>query len=148
MSSEENTAKIEAGFAFVNERNIDGFLSLLEPEFKLNLIMKPDMLQQAHGTLQGPDGFRYYLNLLYTAFPDYLMQQVSIRAHGNMVYQEIVIRGNHLGDFVLPNGIKIPPTRMKIEIPVEVYHTFDADGRFLSSTGYANLIDVVKQFKL
>jgi hypothetical protein len=42
--------------------------------------------------------------------------------------------------------MEIPPTRLRVAIPVEVFHTFDANGRFLNSTGYANLIDVLKQF--
>ena len=147
MPSQENMAKVEAGFTAVNKRDVETFLALLDPTFKLQLILKPEVLQ-AHGDLAGPEGFRYYLNLLYTAFPDYLMEQTKITAQGNMVYQEITIHGSHLGDFVLPNGLKVPPTGLRIAIPVEVYHTFDPSGRFLSSTGYANLIDVFKQFGL
>jgi len=147
MGSQENMAKVEAGFKAVNNRDVETFLALLDADFKLQLILKPELLQ-AHGDLKGQEGFRYYLNLLYTAFPDYLMEQTKIAAHGNMVYQEITIHGNHLGDFILPTGMKIPPTGLKIQIPVEVYHTFDVAGRFLSSTGYANLIDVFKQFGL
>jgi predicted ester cyclase len=145
VSPQDNANKIEAGFKAVNERDIETFLALLEPSFKLQLILKPELLQ-GKGTLHGLDGFRYYLNLLYTAFPDYVMEQVNITARGNMVYQEIIIHGTHQGEFELPNGMKIPPTGLRINIPVEVFHTFDAQGRFLSSTGYANMIEVFKQF--
>ncbi len=145
MSSQDNIAKVQAGFKLVSERNFEAFLALLEPDFKLQLILKPEVLQ-AHGDLRGLEGFRYYLNLLATAFPDYVMEEVTIRAHGNMVFQEIILRGTHLGDFILPNGIKIPPTRLRVQVPSEVFHTFDPQGRFVSSTGYANLIDVLRQF--
>lgn len=145
MSSEANVAKITAGFKAVNDRDFDAFLALLEPDFKLNLVLKPEMLQ-AHGEMQGREGFKYYLNLLNTAFPDYVMEQVSINAHGNMVYQQINLRATHLGNFILPNGIKIPPTGLRVMIPTEVYHTFDQNGAFKSSTGYANLLDVMRQF--
>ncbi len=145
MSPQDNLHKIQAGFKAVNERDIEAFLALLDPSFRLQLIVKPEVLQ-AHGTLEGLEGFRFYLNLLYSAFPDYSMEETRITAYRNMVYETITIRGTHKGDFQLPNGIKVPPTGLKVTIPVEVYHTFDDEGRFLSSTGYADLIDVLKQF--
>jgi predicted ester cyclase len=145
MSPEDNLSIVEAGFKAVTERDVEAFLALLDPSFQLHLILKPELLQ-THGTLHGIEGFRYYLNLLFTAFPDYEMELVGITSHGNMVYQQLVIHGTHKGEFELPNGMKIPPTGLRVNIPVEVYHTFDQDGRFLSSTGYANIIEVLKQF--
>ncbi len=64
-----------------------------------------------------------------------------------MVYQEFVILGTHSGPLLLPNGVRLPPTGMKIRLPVEVFHTFNSEGGFVSSTGYANLLDIMKQFK-
>ena len=74
------------------------------------------------------------------------MDQIELRASGNMVYHEIVIHGTHKVAFILPNGIQVPPSGMKVDLPIEVYHTFDPAGRFISSTSYINLLDVLKQF--
>jgi hypothetical protein len=41
----------------------------------------------------------------------------------------------------------MPPTGLKIRLPVEVFHTFNNQGGFVSSTGYVNLLDIMKQFK-
>ena len=112
---------------------------------KLQVIIKPLALHQ-QGTFNGKEGFRYYLNLLFTSFPDFHMDQVTLRAEGNMVYHEVVIHGTHEVAFTLPNGLEVPPTHTRVNLPIEVYHTFAPDGRFLSSTGYINILDVVRQF--
>ncbi len=41
MSAEDNARKIESGVTAVNARDIPGFVKLLEPGFKLHLILKP-----------------------------------------------------------------------------------------------------------
>lgn len=145
MSVDDNLRKIEAGFAAVSARNIDGFLAILDPDFRLQVIIKPLALHQA-GTFNGKDGFRYYLNLLFTSFPDFQMDQGVLQANGNKVYHEMVIHGTHEVAFTLPNGIQVPPSHTRINLPLEVFHTFDAEGRFMSSTCYINILDVVRQF--
>jgi len=147
MSAQDNIAKVEAGLKAVNEHGIDEFVALLEPDFKLQLILEP-ATSQSPGAANGRDGFRAYLWLLFSAFPDFRMEQVRISAHGNKVYQEIIVYGAHLGEFVLPNGLKIPPTGLEVRILVEIYHTFNESGGFISSTGHAKLVDVLKQFGL
>ena len=146
MSSEENLRKVEAGLVAVNIRDVETFLALLDPEFQLKLVLKPDMVNQ-EGAHNGKEELRAQINQVYSVFPDYQMEQVVLRAHGNMVYHEVIVRGTHQGGFTLPNGVTIAPTGRRVEIPVEVYHTFDPTGRFLSSTVYVNLLDVLKQFQ-
>jgi predicted ester cyclase len=145
MSAEDNLNRIVAGFEAVSARDIDKFLSYLDPDFRLQVILKPLALHQ-QGTFNGKEGFRYYLNLLFTSFPDFHMDQIALRANGNMVYHEIVIHGTHQAAFTLPNGIVVPPSGMRVELPLEVYHTFDPTGRFISSTSYINLLVVLIQF--
>jgi predicted ester cyclase len=146
MGAEENKKKILDGLKAVNERDVEGFIRLLEPGFKLYLITKPEQLLPP-GSISGAEGFGTYLNMLYTAFSDIDFWQVKIEAHGNMVHQEFVIIGQHTGPLQLPNGMKLPPTGFKIRLPVEVFHTFNNEGGFVSSTGYVNLLDIMKQFK-
>ncbi len=137
--------KVEAGLAAVNARDVAGFIRLLEPGFKLYLIVKPEQLMP-QGQISGPEGFASYLNMLYTAFPDVHLQQESLKANGNIVHQELVIQGRHSGALVLPNGKVLPPTGLRVQIPTEVFHTFNDQGGFVSSTGYANLLDIMRQF--
>jgi predicted ester cyclase len=147
MAEKENIAKIETGLAAVNARDVAGFTRLLEPGFKLHLLIKPEQLMP-HGQKSGADAFADYLNMLYTAFPDFHIEQVNIRAGGNMVHQEVKIHGAQRGPLALPNGITLPPSGMQVNIPVEVFHTFNASGGFIGSTGYVNLLDIARQFRL
>jgi len=146
MTAEDNKNKILAGTTAVNNRDIEGFTRLLEPGFKLFLIVKPERLLP-HGKVSGTEGFSTYLGMLYTAFSDAIFQQKSVQAQGNMVHQEFLIIGKHTGPLLLPNGIELPPTGLNIRLPIEVFHTFNNEGGFVSSTGYANLLDIMKQFK-
>jgi predicted ester cyclase len=146
MTAQDNLNRVLAGLTAVNNRDVQGFVDLLEPDFKLYLILKPEQLLP-QGRVSGPEGFATYLNMLYTAFSDVVFKQVGIQANGNMVHQEFIILGRHNGPLVLPTGITIPPTGRKINLPIEVFHTFSEQGAFISSTGYANLLDVLKQFR-
>ena len=147
MSANDNIKKIEAGVAAVNARDMNRFVQLLEPGFKLHLLVKPEQLMP-QGEKSKPEAFRAYLEMLYGAFPDFHVEQINIRGNGNMVHQELVIHGTHTGTLNLPNGTHIPPTRLRIKIPCEVFHTFNAAGGFIASTGYVSLLDILKQFKL
>ncbi len=145
MSAQGNLNKVVAGLTAVNNRDVAGFLRMLESGFKLYLIVKPEQLM-AQGQISSPQGFGTYLQMLYAAFPDLCFQQVGIRANGNMVYQELIILGTHQGPLELPNGTLMNATGIRVHIPAEVYHTFDDQGGFISSTGYINLLDIMKQF--
>ncbi len=145
MSAQDNLNKVVAGLTAVNAQDVTAFMQLLEPGFKLYLIIKPERLMPK-GQISGPQGFGSYLHMLYTAVPDINFQQVGIRASGHMVYQELVILGMHSGPLELPNGTVVNPTGIRVRLPAEVYHTFDDRGGFISSTGYVNLLDVMKQF--
>ena len=142
MGAEDNLRTVEAGFAAVNAHDLDGFIALLDPEFRLQLVFKPPMVQQ--GDLNGREELRRVLSLTNSAFPDYQMEQVALRANGNMVYHELMVRGTHQANLTLPNGVTVQPTGRRVEMPVEVYHTFDPAGRYMSSTIHVNLLDVLK----
>jgi predicted ester cyclase len=135
-----------AGLTAVNKRDINGFIQLIEPDFKLHLILKPERLLP-QGQLSGREGFATYLTMLYNAFSDIRFEQENLNANGNMVYQQLRVIGTHTGPLVLPNGVELPATRLKIRMPTEVFHTFNNQGGFMSSTGYANLMDIMQQFK-
>jgi predicted ester cyclase len=146
MAEQDNIRKVEAGVTAVNARDMDGFVRLLEPGFKLHLLVKPEQLMP-QGQKSQPEAFREYLEMLYEAFPDFKVEQTGIRGSGNMVHQELFIHGTHTGTLNLPNGTRIPPTRLRIRIPCEVFHTFNAAGGFIASTGYVSLLDLAKQFR-
>jgi predicted ester cyclase len=135
-----------AGLTAVNKRNINKFVQLIEPDFKLHLIIKPERLLP-QGQFSGRKDFVAYLTMLYNAFSDIHFEQENLNANGNMVYQQLRVIGTHTGPLVLPNGVELPATRLKIRMPTEVFHTFNNEGGFISSTGYANLMDIMQQFK-
>jgi len=146
VTTQDNLDKVVAGLEAVNKRDIESFVLLLGPDFKLYLIVKPERLLPT-GKVSGPEGFAGYLKMLFTAFSDVVFEQTNLQANGNMVHKEFLIRGKHDGPLELPNGITIPPTRRKIRLPVEVFHTFNEQGDYINATGYANLLDIMKQFK-
>ena len=145
MTTQENMDKVLAGLDAVNRRDIKAFVSLLSPDFKLYLIVKPERLLP-QGQISGGDGFATYLRMLYAAFTDVIFEQKHLQANGNMVHQEFLIRGKHNGPLQLPNGVTIPPTNRKVHLNVEVFHNFNDQGEYVSATGYANLVDIMKQF--
>ena len=146
MSTQDNMSKVTAGLTAVNTQDVDGFVRLLEPGFKLFLIVKPERLLP-QGQVDGADGFGEYLKMLYAAFENVRFEQQSLSANGNMVYQELLVAGKHSGPLMLPNGLEVPPTQLQINMKTEVFHTFNNQGGFLSSTGYANLDDLVETFQ-
>ena len=146
MGTQENMDKIVAGLMAVNNRDLKGFTSFLEPGFKLYLMVKPELLMPK-GQVDTPEGFASYLEMLYTAFPNGYFAQKKIQANGNMVYQEIMLLGVHNGALELPSGIVLPATGLKVKLPIEVFHTFNNQGGFVSSTGYVNLLDIMNQLK-
>jgi predicted ester cyclase len=146
MGIQANMDKVVAGLQAVNNRNLLGFTSLLEPGFKLFLMVKPELLMPK-GQVSTPEGFAKYLNMLYTAFPKGNFAQKKITANGNMVYQELMLLGVHEGILELPSGVALPATGLKVKLPIEVFHTFNIQGGFICSTGYVNLLDIMHQFK-
>jgi predicted ester cyclase len=146
LTTRDNLAKVTAGLTAVNKRDIDRVVQLIEPDFKLHLILKPEQLLP-QGQLSGRDGFATYLAMLYKAFSDMRFEQENLNANGNMVYQQLRVIGTHTGPLVLPTGIELQATRLKVRMPAEVFHTFNSEGGFVSSTGYANVIDIMQQFK-
>jgi predicted ester cyclase len=144
MSAEDNLRRVKLGFDAVNEHHIDAFIDLLDPEFRFQMVMRPQMLQTG-GTINGPEGLRHYLNLFLTGFPDFHLEEISLRASGNMVYYEVIAHGTHTQGIPIPNSITIPATGQRVKIPVEVYHTFDTAGRYISTTVHVDIVDVIKQ---
>ena len=75
MTTQENLEKVLAGLDAVNQRDIQSFIALLSPDFKLYLIVKPERLLP-QGRISGADGFATYLSMLYTAFSDVVFEQI------------------------------------------------------------------------
>ena len=99
MSAEENKALVRHVVEYWNQRDLDGYLSLLAPEYVEHL----------------PDGdvrleeLKQYAGTFFNAFPDIKFTIEDIVAEGDMVAVRIRWRGTHRGEFmgISPSGNKI-----------------------------------------
>ena len=65
----------------------------------------------------GPDGFRQWLEMFRTAFPDARADLTEVIHEGTRVAIEYVGRGTHDGPFTTPSGA-IPPTGRSAELRI------------------------------
>jgi steroid delta-isomerase-like uncharacterized protein len=96
----------ELAVRFYNEALNKGNLELL------NNIMSEDFIDynSSSGQLQGLEGFKKFLNMVITAFPDLQIEIEDILAEGNKVIARLIITGNQSGSLG-----KIPPSNRKAE---------------------------------
>ncbi len=146
MPDQNSLAKIEAGIAAVNAQDVDGLLGLLEPGFQLNVILKPEQLLPP-GQISGGQAIGEYLAMIFSAFPDFHLESRSLNGDGDLVHQQVVAHGTHLGLLTLPDGKLLSATRIQVQLPVEIFHSFNVSGGYVASTSYVNLLDVMRQFR-
>ncbi len=147
MSEQDNRATIQDLVAGFNAHDLDQFLRPFAPGFRMHVILKPEQLLPP-GQLTNPAAYAAYLLMLFAAFPDLLVETFSLEASAQMVYHQIIVHGTHRGPLTLPNGRTLQPTGFFIDLPMEIFHSFDAAGHYVASTSYVNLLDVMHQFRL
>jgi steroid delta-isomerase-like uncharacterized protein len=100
MSTEDNKALVRRGFEAVNQKKLAVFDELLNPDV---------VLHNASTTVQGLEGYKQFLSMLITAFPDLQFTIEDMIAEGDFVVVRYTTRSTHQGNFM-----GIPPTGKQV----------------------------------
>jgi steroid delta-isomerase-like uncharacterized protein len=90
MSTEENEALVQRGFALVSAQDVAAF----------DTFIAPDYVNYAFPQGRGPEGMRQVMGMFYTAFPDMNVTIEDMVAEGDKVASRGYFSGTHNGDFM------------------------------------------------
>jgi len=105
MPTEQNKAALVRLYEeAINKGNLAVLSEIIAPEYVY------------HGVggieLKGPEGFRQYIAMLRTAFPDLKFTLVNVVAEGDYVAHRFTLTGTHKGDLrgIAPTGKRVTAT--------------------------------------
>ena len=87
--SQENVELAQQAFDAFNRRDIGAFLALMAPD-----VVAESRLVAMEGGYHGHDGIRHWWQSLLGAFPDYTLETVEAREHGNLTLTTLRGRGH------------------------------------------------------
>ncbi len=134
MSVEENKAMVRR---IIEEAVNKGNLAVIDE------IMAPNYVYHFPGMeIKGPDGFRQFVTMMRTAFPDLNVTIDEIIGEGNFVASRLILRGTLKGEFM-----GMAPTGRKIEFPEAVFVLFEG-GKEVEAWPYADTQSMFQQLGL
>ena len=92
MSEKENIQIAEKQIAALNARDLDQYLSRIDPSYVGESETSP-------GPIRGPEGARQAISMLFAAFPDLRIEADQILASGDHVVARLRLSGTHKGNF-------------------------------------------------
>lgn len=106
---EANIEVLKSAFSYLNAANIGGCLSLMRPDFIINLAEMPFQKR-------GHKAWRSHAEYLFTALPDVKVHIDDIFAADDKVAVRVRIKGTHLGEFLgsAPTGKVIEYTSHEV----------------------------------
>ena len=108
----DNAAIIHDLYDAFNDHDLDRIAAMVSEDFEL-----VDFAADGQ-VFRGPEGFRQWLQIFLTAFPDAKVEVTNVvTASEGRVFTEHTGRGTHTGPLVGPSGT-IPPTGRKGELPI------------------------------
>ena len=128
MSVEENKAKVRKVIeAVINLKNLD----------LLDDLSAPNYVDHTHQL--NLEGVKQYMNLLFTAFPDWHETIEDIIAEGDKVWVQTKGLGTHTGEYrgLAPTGKKVTG------MGVNIYRV--VDGKFVEGWAVEDWMDFLKQ---
>jgi predicted ester cyclase len=118
MSAEENKAIVRRFMDAYNNRNLDIFEELVEPDY------------YDHGFEQkGRENLKQLFTMAFEAFPDWYENIEDIIAEGDKVWVRVKATGTHSGEWNL-FGAQLPPTGEKVTLNM-VFIWRIADGQLV-----------------
>ena len=105
MSTEQNKAIVRR---YHDELFNKGNLAVADEVFD------PNYLNSAFGKLglpRGPEGFKQYVSMMRTGFPDFHLTIEDQVSEGDKEVHRVIARGTHKGDFM-----DIAPTNKQVEV--------------------------------
>jgi steroid delta-isomerase-like uncharacterized protein len=89
--------------------------------------------------IEGPEGFKEFINMMRTAFPDLHVTIEDLIAEGDTLAACFTMRGTFKGELM-----GMVPTGKKLEFPEAVIIRFE-DGKEVEATAYANMLSFNEQ---
>jgi len=134
MSIEDNRTAVRKLCAMLDNHNLDD----------LSEVMEEDFVEQVPAPGQGPglDGFRRYMEYMYTAFPDLRWHVVDQVAEGDKVATLHIWEGTHRGTY---EGID--PTNQHVRVAAMTVD-YLRDGRLAESRIVMDVVSLLQQLRV
>ena len=133
MSSEENKAIVRR---YHEELFNKGNLSVADEVFDSNY---SNSAIETMGLPRGPEGFKQYVSMMRTGFPDCNIAIEDQIAEGDKEVHRVKFRGTHKGDFM-----DIAPTNKQVEITANVIDQISG-GKVMESWAEVDLFGMMQQ---
>ena len=130
MLTDDNVAVLQAAVAQWNAGNLEGYLTLYDPEV---------VLQGYAGVEPGVSGIRRFYESFWAAFPGSSLQFEDVFASGDKVACRFRLRAEHRGPF---QGI--PATGAQVDVPGITILEF-RDGRCIRRWSYTDSVGLLQQ---
>jgi ketosteroid isomerase-like protein len=91
--SRENVELARRAIDAVNRQDLDALLALNDPE----VVAVPRTLGVEGGTYHGHEGVRAWWDGIFSAFPDFKVEVISVRGTGEMTLANLRVRGHGEG---------------------------------------------------
>src|SRR4051794_3465743 len=130
--SQENVEIVRRGFEHANRRDVDGFLTYLDPEFEL----RSAVVGGAEGNVyRGPDGVRQWLANLDETFEELINEPIELRDLGDRVlaFGRIRARGRESG--------------LNLDSPTGWVFTL-RDGKLVAAEGFMSRAEALEAVRL
>jgi steroid delta-isomerase-like uncharacterized protein len=139
MSAQDNAKFARSVYEMYNSRDLDGMAA--QAAVGAEIMSVPTGM-----TLEGPDGFRQYIQGWASAFPDSKIEVTNVIAGEEGAVVEFRGRGTHTGPLMAPTG-EIPATGKSVDIPFcDVLQI--KDGKITSMHSYFDLATMMGQLGL
>ena len=129
----ENTKRVDRIIEEAwNNGNLEVIDELVANDYELHV---PNAPNEFHG----PEGFKDFIRMFRTAFPDLTLSVEDRVVEGDKIADRITARGTHEGEFM---GIE--PTGRQIETPSMVIHHLE-DGTVVADNGLLDNLGLLQQ---
>ncbi|KAF9279476.1 hypothetical protein BGZ68_007894 [Mortierella alpina] len=132
MPPSTNLTVLKQAFKHLNTGNINGCLSLMRPDFIINIAEMPY-------PKRGHDAWRKHAELLLASIPDVKVQVEDAVSEDDKVAVRVRIQGTHLGEFM-----GCPPTGQKINYLSHEIYRFE-DGKIAEEWICSDSVTMLRQ---
>jgi C-1 hydroxylase len=130
--SEENKAIVRKFIAGYNNRNMDVFEELVDPDYFDHLFQQ-----------RGRDTFKKMFTMAFEGFPDWYEAIQDIIAEGDKVWVWIKATGTHTNHWNL-FGVSVPPTGNKVEMNMVFIWRLE-NGKLVEGWEVDDNLEILKQ---
>ena len=131
MSAQENKATVRR---VIEELVNKGNLEVADEVFASNYVYHSLM-----DDIKGPEGFREFVRMMRTAFPDLHVTIEDLIAEGDTAACRVIMQGTFKGEMM-----GISPTGRQLSLPEAVFIRFE-NGKEVEATAYGNMLSFNEQ---